>query len=857
MITVKNYQEQKNNVVWSKMPKAIQDTRNDVEEIMEFYDDDADIKETVDIFLKQINDNSKPVGEIIIAKAPKVDFVEPKQKINREKIDKFKNENPLEIVDLKPKKETIEDAFLNAKYTRAIMPKAQQMAVMQSGKGEEKQFFIDKIKEFEKAFEDAKKRQNISLDDSIVKAHFFYGQTDWYILDYEPSENMFFGYVILNGDVQNAEAGYISIDELHTVKGIELDFYWTQKELGKVLHSRYPDEYPAYKSKSTVIEKVEQNKIKEKSSTKTKAPKSKVKKVMVEKVITEKQLVDNNPLEVLLIRRLYNILKKGENAIIPFNTIKFLYAAFNKAAVERKVRKTSDNADLYNRCNEKVTILFEEFANPSKMDVKIEFSDKKLFKEIEDFATNRKINPSVSLLKRFISMQGTLPEIKRVETLLKSIIKQIDNSNDRLKPELLMAKKELETYLYNPKEKVEVTQYGLSRPRTVCTNRVKCTGIDKTGKLHKGYKFQEVTGHVVKVRKSKLGRTKCVNRVKCTGLTKAGKLIKGYKFEEGTNNVIKVSTTKKKKTQSKLGSIVQTIEHTPMQEIHHNPVVQIIPNNQTIGVTPKPTPINENIENNEDEKFKNPPFEQKPVVEKSRLNNKYKTAYDRINDNMNKNVELFRLNGDLAVFLGKIEKKPVHSLAITLDTEEGGGKTHTIYQWANSFYEAGYNPLIWSLEEHASSSLSITKAEKYFGKNIANIPILSEEAEDTKEETYKKFIESIKDFDVIFIDSWNKLVEINAAIKFDQDVRKKFHGKIFVVIVQRTADGKMRGGSSVGFDGDIILKGVVDRNDFRNNYIYNHKNRYNDFMPISELRYSPYYQGLLETEEEQVIAQEI
>lgn len=66
MITVKNYQEQKNNVAWSKMPKAIQDTRNDVEEIMEFYDDDNDIKETVDIFLKQINDNSKPVGEIII-----------------------------------------------------------------------------------------------------------------------------------------------------------------------------------------------------------------------------------------------------------------------------------------------------------------------------------------------------------------------------------------------------------------------------------------------------------------------------------------------------------------------------------------------------------------------------------------------------------------------------------------------------------------------------------------------------------------------------------------------------------------------------------------------------------------------
>lgn len=301
------------------------------------------------------------------------------------------------------------------------------------------------------------------------------------------------------------------------------------------------------------------------------------------------------------------------------------------------------------------------------------------------------------------------------------------------------------------------------------------------------------------------------------------------------NKVTKKTKTTKNKGKLSAPVIVQTISHDV------SPVIPVVLNQPEI-VQPEQ---NELISAIEEKKENNPPFIQN---EARTLPKKYKTAIDRMEEKKNTNVAVFELQGDLRVFLGEIERKPVHSLAITLDTEEGGGKTHTIYQWANEFYESGYNPVIWSLEEHASSSLSTSKAEKYFGRNISNIPILSEEPDDSKEETYKKFIDSIADFDVCFIDSWNKLVEINNTIKFDQDIRKKFHGKIFIVIVQRTADGKMRGGSSVGFDGDIILKGVVDRADFRNNYIYNHKNRYNEYVPLSELKYSPYHQALLPSE---------
>ena len=225
--------------------------------------------------------------------------------------------------------------------------------------------------------------------------------------------------------------------------------------------------------------------------------------------------------------------------------------------------------------------------------------------------------------------------------------------------------------------------------------------------------------------------------------------------------------------------------------------------------------------------------------------NKYSTAYNQQNDVKVIN-DYFKITGDLKKLLGNIEIKPVHSLAVTLDSGEGGGKTHTVFQWANDFCNAGYKPIIWSLEEHKTSSLSIDKAKKYFkGDNIKKIAVESENDGETPKETYDRLQESCKDFDIIIIDSWAKIVEMYSKAQFDLDFRKKFNGKLFIVIFQRTSTGAMRGGAKSGFDGDIILKGFVDRDNFKNNYVFNHKNRYNNYSPISDLKYSPALQKLL------------
>ena len=68
--------------------------------------------------------------------------------------------------------------------------------------------------------------ENVSLKDKIIYLHLFIGGSDWYIaeIDYQDFDTMF-GYCILNGDLEMAEWGYVSLSELCSisVRGIEVD----------------------------------------------------------------------------------------------------------------------------------------------------------------------------------------------------------------------------------------------------------------------------------------------------------------------------------------------------------------------------------------------------------------------------------------------------------------------------------------------------------------------------------------------------------------------------------------------------------------------------------------------------------
>ena len=196
----------------------------------------------------------------------------------------------------------------------------------------------------------------------------------------------------------------------------------------------------------------------------------------------------------------------------------------------------------------------------------------------------------------------------------------------------------------------------------------------------------------------------------------------------------------------------------------------------------------------------------------------------------------------MSLFLGALEKKTKDSLVITLTGKQGSGKTRFAFQFMNALaqrYRVGHA----SIEEHPESVLYEEKAYQYL--NDTALEHIT--AQDVR--SLAELDTMIHTNEVIVIDSFQKMRELAPNFEVDKDLRKKYDGKLFLVIFQQTADGKMRGGSKSQFDGDIILF-TETFPDYRENYVYPDKNRYNK-RPATELQYSIYEQRMLATAPEE------
>lgn len=126
----------------------------------------------------------------------------------------------------------------------------QQLAVMLGClDGEEWQFFSDKFTEYFNRIETmpASYEQDGKGDEAIAYLHYFKGACDWYILEKDkgceddaPEDKgvqfQAFGWANL-GDDQNAELGYIPIQELIECN-VDFDLHFTPKKLGDIINRR-------------------------------------------------------------------------------------------------------------------------------------------------------------------------------------------------------------------------------------------------------------------------------------------------------------------------------------------------------------------------------------------------------------------------------------------------------------------------------------------------------------------------------------------------------------------------------------------------------------------------------------------
>ena len=76
---------------------------------------------------------------------------------------------------------------------------------------------------------------HIPLENKLIHMHFFLRGCDWYAAEYDDLNRLFFGYAILNSDLENAEWGNFSYEELRSIRtrqGIEVDrdLHWEPKQ---------------------------------------------------------------------------------------------------------------------------------------------------------------------------------------------------------------------------------------------------------------------------------------------------------------------------------------------------------------------------------------------------------------------------------------------------------------------------------------------------------------------------------------------------------------------------------------------------------------------------------------------------
>ena len=109
---------------------------------------------------------------------------------------------------------------------KSVLPTVQYVSTLKFAQGEEREFFVHKIKEIAADVENAPKiNETDGLEEHrIVLRYFHPSGTQSFVTEIGKDGNAF-GFQCLNDDWDNAEWGYINLDELKNIRGMEVDFH--------------------------------------------------------------------------------------------------------------------------------------------------------------------------------------------------------------------------------------------------------------------------------------------------------------------------------------------------------------------------------------------------------------------------------------------------------------------------------------------------------------------------------------------------------------------------------------------------------------------------------------------------------
>lgn len=131
-----------------------------------------------------------------------------------------------------------------------LIPAVQFKSSLEYTKGEEGNFYKEKIKEIASVIDNAPKLyETDGLDEHPIALRYFH-PTGTEVLICELGKNgEAFGYTVLNGDYQMSEFGYRDINEIKNIKGMELDYYLPKNmSVERLLYQHSPEDFPQYKT---------------------------------------------------------------------------------------------------------------------------------------------------------------------------------------------------------------------------------------------------------------------------------------------------------------------------------------------------------------------------------------------------------------------------------------------------------------------------------------------------------------------------------------------------------------------------------------------------------------------------------
>lgn len=125
----------------------------------------------------------------------------------------------------------------SAEELKQFISLSELRAMKEHTRGEEGAFFRKMISDLKTTIANMPKTYETEGqgDDAMITLHYFKNGSDWWIIEKDMLDEQLqaFGFACLNGDTENAELGYISIEEL-IENGVELDLYYKPEKIGDI-----------------------------------------------------------------------------------------------------------------------------------------------------------------------------------------------------------------------------------------------------------------------------------------------------------------------------------------------------------------------------------------------------------------------------------------------------------------------------------------------------------------------------------------------------------------------------------------------------------------------------------------------